>query len=129
MVGRERERKELLRRYERNKPEFIAVYGRRRVGKTFLIDNTFDKKITFRHAGLSPIDDQKAGEMNRQLEQFYYTLQRYHAEADHQPKDWLEAFFMLETWLEKVDDGSRQIVFLGKRAGIRGSSSAEMKAT
>ena len=36
MIGRELERKELLRRYERNKPEFIAVYGRRRVGKTFL---------------------------------------------------------------------------------------------
>jgi len=42
MIGREWERKELLRRYERNKPEFIAVYGRRRVGKTFLIDNTFE---------------------------------------------------------------------------------------
>ena len=50
--------------------------------------------------------------MNRQLEQFYYTLQRYHADVDHRPKDWLEAFFMLETWLEKVDDGSRQVVFL-----------------
>lgn len=112
MIGREWERKELLRRYERNKPEFIAVYGRRRVGKTFLIDNTLEKRITFRHAGLSPIDDQKAGEMNRQLEQFYYTLQRYHADVDHRPKDWLEAFFMLETWLEKVDDGSRQVVFL-----------------
>ena len=51
MIGREWERKELLRRYERNKPEFIAVYGRRRVGKTFLIDNTLEKRITFRHAG------------------------------------------------------------------------------
>ena len=112
MVGRQNERKELLRRYQRNKPEFIAVYGRRRVGKTFLIDNTFENKITFRHAGLSPIDEQKSGEMSRQLEQFYYTLQRYHADVDHCPKDWLEAFFMLEMWLEKIDDGSRQIVFL-----------------
>ena len=112
MIGRVKERKELLRRYERNKPEFIAVYGRRRVGKTFLIDNTFEKRITFRHAGLSPIDDQKAGEMKRQLEQFYYSLQLYHADVDHCPKDWLEAFFMLETWLEKTNDGSRQVVFL-----------------
>ena len=37
MIGREQERKELQRRYQRNKAEFIVVYGRRRVGKTFLI--------------------------------------------------------------------------------------------
>lgn len=112
MVGRQQEQKELLRRYQRNKPEFIAIYGRRRVGKTFLIDNTFENKITFRHAGLSPIDDQKSGEMSRQLDQFYLTLRRYHADVDHCPKTWMEAFFMLEMWLEKIDDGSRQIVFL-----------------
>ena len=35
MIGRERERNELLRRYRGNRAEFIAVYGRRRVGKTF----------------------------------------------------------------------------------------------
>lgn len=84
----------------------VDVLGRLSLLTTLL------KKITFRHAGLSPIDDQKSGEMNRQLEQFYYTLQLYHADVDHQPKDWLEAFFMLETWLESVDDGSRQVVFL-----------------
>ena len=40
-VGREKEQTELLRRYRGNRAEFIAVYGRRRVGKTFLIDETF----------------------------------------------------------------------------------------
>ena len=112
MIGREREKKELLRRYQRRKAEFIAVYGRRRVGKTFLIDKTFEGKITFRHAGLSPVDKEKSGELSRQLDQFYYTLQRYHVKADHCPQSWMEAFFMLETWLEEIDDGSRQVVFL-----------------
>ena len=112
MIGRQAEKKDLLRRYQRNKPEFIAIYGRRRVGKTFLVDNIFENRITFRHAGLSPLDDKKSGELSRQLEQFYYTLQRYKADIDHCPKDWLEAFFMLETWLEKIDDGTRQVVFL-----------------
>ena len=59
MIGREWEKQELLRRYERKKAEFIAVYGRRRVGKTYLIDKTFEGKITFRHAGLSPADNEK----------------------------------------------------------------------
>ena len=112
MIGREWEKQELLRRYERKKAEFIAVYGRRRVGKTYLIDKTFEGKITFRHAGLSPADNEKTGELSRQLAQFYFTMQRYHVKAGHCPTSWMEAFYMLETWLEEMDDGSRQIVFL-----------------
>ena len=59
MIGREHEKKKLLERYERQKAEFVAVYGRRRVGKTFLIDETFEGKFTFKHAGLSPVEIQK----------------------------------------------------------------------
>ena len=112
MIGREWEKQELLRRYQRKKAEFVAVYGRRRVGKTFLIDKTLEGKITFRHAGLSPEEHAKTGELSRQLSQFWYTMQRYHAKTDHCPASWIEAFYMLETWLEEVDDGSRQVVFL-----------------
>ena len=39
------------------KAEFVAIYGRRRVGKTFLVDEALREDITFRHAGLSPIDE------------------------------------------------------------------------
>lgn len=58
MIGREQEMKKLLQRYERNKAEFVAIYGRRRVGKTYLVDEALEGKITFRHAGLSPADNQ-----------------------------------------------------------------------
>ena len=112
MIGREQERKELQRRYQRNKAEFIVVYGRRRVGKTFLIDETFEGMITFRHAGMSPVEKNKKGELTRQLESFYYTLQRYQADEGKCPESWMEAFFLLEKWLEKTDRGDRQIVFL-----------------
>ena len=77
MTGREIGRRELLRRYGLEKAEFVVVYGRRRVGKTYLIDETFDGKITFRHAGLSPSDDSRTGELNRQLENFNHTLSRH----------------------------------------------------
>ena len=58
IIGRENEIKELNKLYDSDLPQFVAVYGRRRVGKTFLIDQTLKNRITFRHAGLSPIDYQ-----------------------------------------------------------------------
>ena len=112
MVGREKEQKELLRRYRGNRAEFIAVYGRRRVGKTYLIDETVRDRITFRHAGLSPVEGNGSGRMKAQLEQFYFSLLKHGMRRSHQPKDWLEAFYMLETLLQEKDDGSRQVVFL-----------------
>ena len=57
MIGRKQEVKELNRLYNRNRAELVAIYGRRRVGKTYLVDETFEGKITFRHAGLSPADE------------------------------------------------------------------------
>lgn len=57
MIGRVQEVKELKRLYSRNKAELVAVYGRRRVGKTYFIDEIFINRITFRHAGLSPANE------------------------------------------------------------------------
>ena len=68
LIGRENEIKELLDRYRSNTAQFVSVYERRRVGKTFLIDETFKGRITFRHAGLSPVDNlQKKNLMKEQL--------------------------------------------------------------
>ena len=53
MIGRKKEIKELNMLYEKNSAELVAVYGRRRVGKTFLIDEVFSDRITFRHTGVT----------------------------------------------------------------------------
>ena len=53
MIGRVKERDELVRMYESDESEFVAVYGRRRVGKTYLIREVFTDKFTFRHSGLA----------------------------------------------------------------------------
>lgn len=115
MVGREKEVSELLERYDCNEAQFVAVYGRRRVGKTYLIDETFKGRITFSHAGISPIesgDEPKGRPVKKQLQAFYYSLISQGMKKDHCPSDWLEAFFMLEMFLQKIDDGSRQLIFL-----------------
>ena len=56
IIGRQAEIRELNERYNSDKAELIVVYGRRRVGKTFLVRETFKNRITFYHTGLSPYD-------------------------------------------------------------------------
>lgn len=112
IIGRKEEQKQLLDLYESGKPEFLAVYGRRRVGKTFLIRETLRDKITFYHTGLSIYEDEKPVTTEDQLRHFYHSLQVHGSDADHCPKDWMEAMYMLEELLGKLDNGERQVVFI-----------------
>jgi len=114
MIGRKQEIKQLNDIYNSGKAEFVAVYGRRRVGKTYLVDEALKGKITFRHAGLSPVETASGSKspLKSQLEAFYYSLLMQGMKKSHCPKDWLEAFFMLEMHLQDIDDGTRMVVFL-----------------
>ena len=113
LIGRKQEQRELLGLYKSNRAEFVAVYGRRRVGKTFLVDETLGSHITIRHAGLSPIDDNgKRNMLKDQLKHFYHSLLSQGMKKSKCPSSWLEAFFMLEMHLQSLDNGSRQVVFL-----------------
>ena len=113
IIGREQETDELNELYESGRAEFVAVYGRRRVGKTFLVDEALKGKITFRHSGLSPVDERNhKNSLKEQLKHFYLSLQRHGLRKSKCPTSWLEAFFMLEMHLQSIDNGSRQVVFL-----------------
>lgn len=113
VIGRKREIEELESLYRSDRPEFVAVYGRRRVGKTFLIKQALKGRITFQHTGVSPVDQE--GDNNRmrtQLESFYYSLVSHGMEGFKKPTSWMEAFYQLEQLLIKLDNGSRQVVFI-----------------
>lgn len=112
IIGRGKEIEELKRRCRSNRPEFIAVYGRRRVGKTFLINETLHDNIVFRHTGLSPYDRKRKVTLKDQLQNFYFSLIRHGMEGIAPPKSWIEAFFLLEQHLERRDNSSRQVVFI-----------------
>lgn len=112
MIGRKKEIDELNRLYDSEKAQLVAVYGRRRVGKTYLIDEALKQRITFRHAGLSPADVNGKNMMKNQLQHFYYSLLLQGMKKSRQPSGWLEAFFMLEQFLEEKDNGQKQVVFL-----------------
>ncbi len=114
MVGRKHELEELNKLYNSKKAELVAIYGRRRIGKTYLVDMAFENKITFRHAGLSPVEakGKKGSLLKEQLQHFYFSLQLQGLPKSHRPESWLEAFFMLEQLLQSKDNGERQVIFL-----------------
>lgn len=112
MIGRVKEQKILNELYESHNAEFVAIYGRRRVGKTYLVDEVFQGRITFRHAGLSPAGEKEKGLLKRQLDHFYNSLLLQGMKPSSKPKNWLDAFLLLELYLQEMDDGNRQVVFL-----------------
>ena len=105
MIGRKAEKKQLNDAYASSQSEFVAVYGRRRIGKTFLITETFGNRFAFHHAGLQD------GGMKRQLEHFRLSLRQQGHYDCPRLKDWLEAFFELERFLDGNKD-ERKVVFL-----------------
>lgn len=113
IVGRKTEIEELERVYHSDRAELVAVYGRRRVGKTFLIKHVFQNRFTFQHTGVSPVEVAgNSSRMRTQLESFYYSLLSQGLEGCPCPKSWLEAFYLLEKLLTEADDQGRQVVFL-----------------
>ena len=112
IIGRKQEKEELMNIYHRKQAQLVAVYGRRRVGKTYLVRELFKDQFVFYHTGVSPIELQDANLLDAQLTAFNSSLVRYGAETDTRPKDWHEAFSRLIALLEKTDKKSRAVVFL-----------------
>ncbi len=112
LIGRKQEIQELKNLYNSGKPEFVAIYGRRRVGKTFLVKELFQDKMAFYHSGLSPFDKERKIGIKDQLEAFYASLIQYGMGESHCPTSWAEAFLMLGQLLDSLNDGSRQVIFI-----------------
>ena len=112
MIGRKTEIEELNALYNSKKAEFVAIYGRRRVGKTFLVNETFQDRITFHHAGLSPSEINGKGALAAQLNHFYVSLKYYGWKGTEKPENWFDAFYMLEKLLDEKNDGKRQVIFI-----------------
>lgn len=90
IVGRVEEQNILKQAFENDKSELIALYGRRRIGKTFLIREYFNKSIVFEVTGLYN------GNMNDQLENYTKEVKNRTKNSDTElPNSWLNAFTML----------------------------------
>ena len=107
IIGRENELRRLKDYYESERSEFIAVYGRRRVGKTFLVRSFFKDKFDFYATGV--ID----GSREVQMEAFHSALTRYGYKGK-KAKTWIESFNCLADLLEKKSKSRKRrvVVFI-----------------
>ena len=105
LIGRENEKKELLSVMNSDSSEFVAVYGRRRVGKTYLIRETFNYKFTFQHTGMANSTSKK------QLAGFRDSLMEQGATKVPKLSNWLEAFSELKRFLNNSTD-EKKLVFI-----------------
>ena len=105
MIGRRNEIDELNKAYESAESEFVAVYGRRRVGKTYLIREVFEDRFVFAHSGVADSG------MRRQLDRFGKSLQEYGYEGHRRLPDWDAAFDALKEVILASRE-VRKVVFL-----------------
>ena len=104
MVGRKEEKRTLDEVMSRKEGQLVAVYGRRRVGKTYLIRQYFKDKFTFYHTGESGVG------LKDQLLGFRDSLRDYGRQCPL-PKTWREAFRELRSLIESSKD-AKKVVFI-----------------
>ena len=114
IIGRQKEIAKLKKLHSNNRFEFVVVKGRRRVGKTFLVDTVFNLKYTFAHTGVSPdeLREDDSGALEMELSFFCQSLKKYGYSDVKQIHSWIDAFAALEKLLESKDNGQRMVVFI-----------------
>lgn len=105
LIGREKQQKLLLSLLESTESEFVAIYGRRRVGKTYLIRETYANQITFQHTGLQNVN------RKGQLKEFGRSLQMAGMAKVPRLSDWSDAFFALGQFLQSRPE-EKKVVFI-----------------
>jgi uncharacterized protein len=118
IVGRKNEISRLQKIIESPKSEFVALYGRRRVGKTFLIREFFNYTFNFQVSGLANADT------SQQLFNFYTSLSRQsRLFFGQKPNNWLEAFQQLIDHLENIEGKAKKVIFFDEMPWLDTKSS------
>lgn len=122
IIGRSVEQEILRQRINSNSSELIAIYGRRRIGKTFLVRRYFNDKFDFYSTGIyQGTKKEQLGAFNRQLE--HYSGRRWKV-----AKDWFEAFAQLREYLESIGGNRPIVVFLDELPWMDTQKSRFVKA-
>ncbi|HMQ46773.1 MAG TPA: ATP-binding protein [Saprospiraceae bacterium] len=104
VIGRQAEKAKLEEIRKRKEASFVAIYGRRRVGKTFLVKEFFNHQFTFYTTGLAK------GNTKTQLVNFGIAINNAFLTNHPTPKDWLSAFALLQTELSNKE--GERLIFL-----------------
>jgi len=107
LVGREKEQEKLKQSLEKEASQLIAVYGRRRVGKTYLIENTLAKDIVIDFTGI------KGATVRTQLSNFKTQIEKRSRkfEKSPNPENWFEAFQLLQAYIE-TKGNKKKVIYI-----------------
>ena len=105
IVGRKKEQESLIRYMNSEESEFIAIYGRRRVGKTFLVRKLLSNQFSFYITGMDNVT------MQEQLLNFTLELRKFSGKDIPVPENWLYALDALSQYLESLPEG-KKIIFM-----------------
>lgn len=107
IIGRKDEIRQLTDYYNSGRAELIALYGRRRIGKTYLVRNVFRDRFCFEMSGSIGAGSEA------QMSNFVHALHDYGYTGDDSPKTWTDAFFALRALLkERIGKGERLVLFI-----------------
>ena len=123
LIARKKEIDLLEKIYKSKRSDFVAVYGRRRVGKTFLIRSLFSaQKNYFEITGL------KDGKHSDQLKNFTQAMSvKFFNNLDIlPPSNWYDAFKLLTSELDKIPKSEKIILFFDELPWLAGKKSQFM---
>ena len=125
IIGRRREIFALNQILSSKKAEFVAVYGRRRVGKTYLIQQTLShKEVYMECTGL------KDGNLHTQLNNFIKSFEKtfYPTLSLHAPQNWQEAFELVTREIKKIPKSKKIILFFDELPWLATKKSGLLQA-
>ena len=119
LIGREHETEELKRCYNSDRAEFVIVTGRRRIGKTFLVNSVYGDQFAFSYTGGHNLST------SQQLHKFTLALRKYGYDIAVTPTDWFIAFEALQDLLQNIpsENGKRKIIFIDEMPWIDNAKS------
>lgn len=126
IVGREREIKTLDQLWKSKEAEFLALYGRRRVGKTYLIREYFSEN----NCVYFEISGEKDGNLHNQLENFTHLFSQsfYNGLSLLTPSHWKDAFELLTKEIQKIPQSKKIVLFFDELPWLAGKKSGILQA-
>lgn len=122
MIGRHNECEILKECLNSNRSEFVIVCGRRRIGKTFLVDQFFEGKYDFSFVG------KHRTQTRTQLSYFAKALKEYSGKKQTPFTDWFDAFDALEAYLETLEKDRKKVIFIDEMPWIDSQRSTFVSA-
>ncbi|NOQ73435.1 MAG: AAA family ATPase [Crocinitomix sp.] len=123
LVGRKNQLKSVDLILKSKKSEFVAVVGRRRVGKTYFIEAAFQKNICFRLTGIQD------GTLAEQLTSFAIKMAEHMGNpfVPTPPENWQQSFYQLKAYLKSLDKKRKRVIFIDELPWIATPRSGFLK--